>query len=84
MPCWERFERQDQGYRDAVLPPAVKARVSIEAAATLGWQRWVGDAGVALGIDHFGASAPAAALAKAFGFTAEHVAETASALLQRT
>jgi transketolase len=84
MPCWERFERQDQGYRDAVLPPTVKARVSIEAAATLGWQRWVGDAGVALGIDHFGASAPAAALAKAFGFTAEHVAETASALLQRT
>ncbi len=77
MPCWELFERQSQAYRDSVLPPAVTARMSIEAAATLGWSRWVGDRGLALGIDHFGASAPAAAIAKGFGFTPDHVAELA-------
>jgi transketolase len=83
MPCWEYFEAQDQAYRDSVLPPSVRARVSIEAAATLGWSRWVGDHGIAIGIDHYGASAPAAALAKAFGFTAGHVAEVASGLFTK-
>ena len=77
MPCWELFERQSQAYRDSILPPAVTARMSIEAAATLGWSRWVGDRGLAFGIDHFGASAPAAAIAKGFGFTPDHVAELA-------
>ncbi len=77
MPCWELFEQQSQEYRDSVLPPAVTARMSIEAAATLGWSRWVGDRGFAFGIDHFGASAPAAAIAKGFGFTPDHVADLA-------
>ncbi len=81
MPCWEFFSAQDRSYQDRVLPPSVRARVSIEAGATLGWERWVGSAGVAIGIDHYGASAPAAALAKAFGFTAEHVASVARGLL---
>ena len=82
MPCWERFAAQDQAYRDSVLPPAVEARMSIEAGATFGWDRWVGSRGLTFGIDHFGASAPAAAIAKGFGFTPEHVAELAAGLLQ--
>ncbi|MBV9648256.1 MAG: transketolase [Candidatus Eremiobacteraeota bacterium] len=83
MPCWEYFEAQDEGYRDSVLPPSVRARVSIEAGATFGWERWIGDRGVAIGVDRYGASAPAAAIAKAFGFTAEGVAEVASGLLAK-
>ncbi len=81
MPCWELFERQDQAYRDAVLPPAVKARVSIEAGATLGWSRWVGDRGVALGIDHFGASAPAAGARRRRSGLPPNTSPTASGLL---
>jgi transketolase len=77
MPCWELFEAQPQEYRDAVLPPEVTARMSIEAAATLGWERWIGTCGIAYGIDHFGTSAPAAAIAQAYGFTPEHVADAA-------
>ena len=83
MPCWEYFEAQDQAYIDAVLPPLVKARVSIEAAATLGWSRWVGDRGIAIGVDRFGASAPLAAIAEAYGFTAAHVADVAAGLLAK-
>ena len=59
MPSTTRFEAQQQAYRDEVLPPGVTARVSVEAGATFGWERWVGDGGSAFGIDHFGASAPA-------------------------
>lgn len=77
MPCWELFEVQPQSYRDEILPPQITARMSIEAAATLGWSRWVGDRGLTYGIDRFGASAPAAAIAKAYGFTADRVAEVA-------
>jgi transketolase len=77
MPCWELFEAQPRSYRDEVLPPTVTARMSIEAASTFGWSRWVGDHGITYGIDRFGASAPAAAIAKAFGFTPERVAEVA-------
>jgi transketolase len=77
MPSWELFEAQDHEYKESVLPSAVTARISIEAASTLGWARYVGDRGIAFGIDHFGQSAPAAALAKDFGFTAEHVAQLA-------
>ena len=77
MPCWELFDAQPQTYKDEVLPPAVTARMSIEAGATLGWSKYVGDRGLAFGIDHFGASAPMAALAKAFGFTPDHVAQVA-------
>lgn len=77
MPCWELFDEQPQSYKDEILPPSVTARMSIEAGATLGWERYVGSQGFAFGIDHFGASAPAAAIAKAFGFTPENVAQVA-------
>ncbi len=73
LPSWELFQAQPAEYRDAVLPPAVRARVSLEAASTFGWHRWVGDGGRALGIDHFGASAPADRLFQEFGITAEAV-----------
>ncbi len=81
MPCLDRFAAQDQEYRDSVLPPSVKARVSVEAAAALGWHRWVGDAGAVVAMEGFGASAPAGALYKHFGFTGEHVAEVARGVL---
>jgi transketolase len=75
LPCWERFDAQDQAYRDRVLPPAVRKRVSVEAGVSLGWERWVGDEGAIIGIDHFGASAPAGTIFKAFGFTVDRVAD---------
>lgn len=77
MPCWEWFEEQDEEYRDSVLPPRVRARVSVEAGATHGWHRWVGDAGRCVGIDHFGASADYQDLYREFGLTAEAVAAAA-------
>ena len=77
LPCWEAFDAQDQAYRDAVLPPAVRKRVSVEAGATLGWERWVGDEGAIIGIDHFGASAPAGTIFEKLGFTADRVADVA-------
>ena len=77
LPCWERFERQDQAYRDAVLPPSVRKRVSVEVGVSLGWERWVGDEGAIIGLDHFGASAPAGTIFEKFGFTADRVAEVA-------
>jgi transketolase len=75
LPCWERFEAQEQGYRDAVLPPAVTARVSVEIGVSMGWERWVGDGGAIIGLDHFGASAPAGTIFEHFGFTADRVAD---------
>ncbi|HEX7919181.1 MAG TPA: transketolase C-terminal domain-containing protein, partial [Gemmatimonadales bacterium] len=81
MPSWEIFAAQPQSYRDQVLPPSVRARVSMEAAATFGWDRWVGDAGKALGLDHFGASAPAERLYQEFGLTSARMADAARALL---
>jgi transketolase len=83
MPCFEHFAAQDPEYRDLVLPPACRARVSVEAASTFGWERWVGDAGETIGMHTFGASAPAGALYKHFGFTAEHVAERGRAVVER-
>jgi transketolase len=83
MPSWRLFDKQDEAYRESVLPKAIAARVSIEAGATLGWAKYVGDRGITFGIDHFGTSAPAGAIAKEFGFTPEHVAELASGLLSR-
>jgi len=75
MPSWELFEKQDAAYQNEILPPAVTARVSVEAGITLGWQRWIGSGGASVGIDRFGASAPAEELFERFGFTAENVAE---------
>jgi transketolase len=73
MPCFRLFGEQDKSYRDAVLPPEVKARVSIEAGTTLGWDRYIGDNGIALGIDTFGASAPGGTVMKEYGMTAEAI-----------
>jgi len=84
MPCIDRFEKQDQTYRAKVLPPAVRARVSLEAASTLGWDRWVGDAGEAIGMTTFGASAPATEVYEHFGFVPERVAERARAVFEQT
>jgi transketolase len=84
MPCIDRFEQQDQTYRAKVLPPEVRARVSLEAAATLGWDRWVGDAGEAIGMTTFGASAPAQEVYEHFGFVPERVAERARAVFEQT
>jgi transketolase len=82
MPCWELFEEQDASYRESVLPSDVKARVSVEQAATLGWSRYVGESGVSLGMRTFGASAPAAELQREFGFTVDRVVQAARAQFQ--
>ena len=75
LPCWETFELQDQAYRDSVLPPDVRKRVSVEAGVSLGWERWVGDEGAIVGLDHYGASAPGGTIFEKFGFTVERVAD---------
>ncbi len=77
MPCWASFSAQDATYKDSVLPPTLHARVSIEAGATFGWERWIGDSGVALGIDKYGASAPGERVLAEYGFTPERVVEAA-------
>jgi transketolase len=82
-PCLDRFAEQDQDYRDGVLPPGVRARVSVEAASPLGWSTWIGDDGEAIGMTTFGASAPQPALYEHFGFTPEKVAERARAVVER-
>jgi len=81
MPCVELFNAQSAEYKDSVLPPSVTARVAVEAGATQGWYRWVGNSGRVIGLDHFGASAPYKELYKHFGITAEKVTEAALALL---
>jgi transketolase len=73
MPCWELFDEQDEAYRDSVIPPGVTARVAIEQASTVGWDRWVGTHGGVVGMRSFGASAPLKELQKKFGFTVENV-----------
>jgi transketolase len=76
MPCWELFEAQPEEYRHKVLPPHITVRVAVEAGITQGWHRYVGDKGKIIGIDHFGASAPAQILFKEFGFTADNIVDT--------
>jgi transketolase len=83
MPCMENFAAQDQDYRERVVPAAVKARVSLEAAATLGWHRWVGEQGETIGMHSFGASAPAAALYRHFRLTPERVVDVGKAVVKR-
>jgi transketolase len=84
MPCWELFSQQGSAYIDDVLPPDIRARVSIEAGVTLGWERWVGGDGECIGIDdRFGASAPYQTVLRELGFTAENVATRALALVER-
>jgi transketolase len=83
MPSWELFEAQDQSYRDSVLPKGITKRVTVEAGSSFGWERWAGDDGVIIGIDHYGASAPGEEVLKRFGFTVEHVTSAALRLLGR-
>jgi transketolase len=83
MPSWELFERQDQAYRDSVLPPAITARVSVEQASTFGWDRYVGLTGERIGMHTFGASAPLKALLEKFGFTPDRITTAARRQLGR-
>jgi transketolase len=83
MPCWELFDRQPAEYRDAVLPPAVRKRLAVEAASPFGWAKYVGLDGEVQGIEHFGASAPAKQLYEPFGFTVDQVVARALRMLGR-
>jgi transketolase len=83
MPCWELFDRQPPEYRDEVLPPTIAARVAIEEASTLGWDRYIGQGGAVIGMHTFGASAPLKQLLTKFGFTPDRVAEAARECLAR-
>ncbi len=83
MPSWEVFEEQPQEYKNQVLPSAIAARVSIEAGSTLGWERYVGEGGGMIGLDHFGASAPGGVLFERFGFTPDRVVERAQAVAKQ-
>ncbi len=82
LSCWEFFDRQPREYRDRVLPPGVRARLSIEAGVTLGWQKYVGGEGGSIGLDRFGASAPGEVVMRELGFIPEHVVEFAKGLLR--
>jgi transketolase len=77
MPCWEAFAAQPEEYRAEVLPPSVRARVSVEAGVTFGWSKWIGDLGEAIGVDRFGASAPDKVLMEKYGITAAAVVAAA-------
>jgi transketolase len=83
MPCWELFERQPAEYRDEVLPPEVKARVSVEAGVALGWREWVGDEGDSISIERFGASAPGNVVLEKLGYTVDNVVARSLALRAR-
>lgn len=83
LPCWRLFEEQDEAYREAVLPRAATRRVTVEAGSPFGWERYAGDSGTIVGIDRFGASAPAAVIMPALGFTVERVTAAALRLLGR-
>jgi transketolase len=76
------FSRQDQAYRDQVLPPGIKNRIAVEAGVPFGWKRWVGDQGRVIGIDRFGASAPGDLVMHEYGFSVANVIEEALALLK--
>jgi transketolase len=82
-PCLDRFAEQDEDYRDSVLPPSVRARVSVEAGSPLGWSTWIGDEGEAIGMTTFGESAPQPDVYEHFGFTPEAIAQRARAVVER-
>lgn len=84
MPCWELFDSQSQEYKDSTLPPEVKARLAVEAAAPLGWERWVGSSGDILAVTTFGRSAPGNLILEKYGFTVDNVIVRAEALLERS
>jgi transketolase len=82
FPSWELFENQDKSYRDSVLPPEIEARLAVEAGVLQGWHRWVGMKGSILGLDRYGASAPAGEVFNNLGFTVEHIEQIAWSLLK--
>jgi transketolase len=83
MPSWELFDLQPRDYRESILPPALRARLAVEAALPLGWHRYTGDGGDVIGIERFGASAPGGVVMEKFGFTVGHVVERAVAVIAR-
>jgi transketolase len=83
MPSWELFDDQDRNYRESVLPPAVKARVSVEQASDFGWSKYTGSEGHNVGIESFGASAPLKQLQKKFGFNVENVVAAAKSQIAK-
>ena len=82
LPCWEAFDVQDAAYRASVLPPSVRKRVAVEIGVPFGWERWAGDEGAIIALDHFGASAPAPTIFEHFGFTAANVTDVARRVLR--
>jgi transketolase len=83
MPCMDTFTRAEQFYRDQVLPAGCRARIAVEAASRLGWDRWIGPDGAFVGMDSFGMSAPAPQVYEHFGITAERVAALGRATVER-
>jgi transketolase len=83
MPCMDTFTEQDAEYRDSVLPPSVRARVAVEAASPMGWDKWIGPDGAFLGMTTFGESGPAPEVYAHFGITAEKAAELGRSVLDR-
>jgi len=81
MPDWDAFRAQDEAYRRDTIPPGVPARLAVEAAASLGWHEWIGEAGGVLAVDRYGASAPGGRVLEEYGFTPENVVARAKALL---
>ena len=84
FPSWELFEKQSKEYRDSVIPPSVKARVSVEAGVKHGWERYIGDYGEAVSVERFGSSAPVSVVMEKYGFTPENIVETAKKVLAKT
>jgi transketolase len=82
FPSWELFKAQSQAYRDSVLPETIKARLAVEAGVTMGWEHWVGDKGAVIGIDRFGASAPAGTVYRELGLTVENIVARALSLVR--
>lgn len=83
MPSWELFKEQPQEYQDKVLPPTVKKRIAVEAGSSMGWHEWVGDQGIIIGIDKFGASAPGPKVMEEYGFSIDNVVAKIRDLLNR-
>lgn len=84
FPSWELFAKQDKAYRDDVLPPEIKARIAVEAGSPMGWSRWVGDSGVMIGIETFGASAPFKEIYQQYGLTVENIVKVANDMMDVT
>ena len=83
FPSWQLFERQPREYRESVLPPRITSRLAVEAAVSMGWERYIGPAGAFVGMTRFGASAPLEDVMKQFGFTAENVARQAREVIEK-